>query len=125
MFLWQMPHFWSLALRYREDYKKGGVPVLPIKFGEIFTKYQIGLYMFAYLSLAALSPLFVQTRFFYLVLVIPCVLLMLFEFFRFFLSDISKYWFKFFIKVNLSLLVFLAVPLLDKILGNIMRSYQL
>ena len=125
MFLWQMPHFWALALRYREDYKKGGVPVLPIKFGDHFTKYQIGLYMFVYLSLAVLSPLFVQTRFFYLVLVIPCVLLMLLEFFRFFQSDVSSYWFKFFMKVNLSLLVFLVVPLLDKILGNILRSYQL
>ena len=64
MFLWQMPHFWSLAIRYREDYKAGGVPVLPIKFGENYTKYQIGLYMFAYLTLAVVSPLFVQTRFF-------------------------------------------------------------
>ena len=26
MFLWQMPHFWALAIRYREDYSSGGVP---------------------------------------------------------------------------------------------------
>ena len=26
LFLWQMPHFWALALRYRADYAAGGFP---------------------------------------------------------------------------------------------------
>ena len=28
LFLWQMPHFWALALRYREDYAAGGFPMV-------------------------------------------------------------------------------------------------
>src|SRR5258708_24226165 len=28
LFLWQMPHFWALALRYRGDYAAGGVPIV-------------------------------------------------------------------------------------------------
>ena len=30
MFLWTPPHFWALAIRYREDYKAAGVPMLPV-----------------------------------------------------------------------------------------------
>ena len=30
MFLWTPPHFWALAIRYREDYKAAGVPILPV-----------------------------------------------------------------------------------------------
>lgn len=30
IFLWQPPHFWSLASIYKEDYKKAGIPVVPV-----------------------------------------------------------------------------------------------
>ena len=30
MFLWTPPHFWALAIRYREDYRSVGVPMLPV-----------------------------------------------------------------------------------------------
>src|ERR1044072_5163752 len=33
LFLWQIPHFWALAIRYKEDYINGGIPVLPARFG--------------------------------------------------------------------------------------------
>ena len=29
VFLWTPPHFWSLAIRFREDYAAAGVPMLP------------------------------------------------------------------------------------------------
>jgi protoheme IX farnesyltransferase len=29
VFFWTPPHFWSLAIRYREDYTAAGVPMLP------------------------------------------------------------------------------------------------
>ena len=28
--LWTPPHFWALAIRYREDYAKAGVPMMPV-----------------------------------------------------------------------------------------------
>jgi protoheme IX farnesyltransferase len=28
LFLWQLPHFWALALRYRDDYASGGFPMV-------------------------------------------------------------------------------------------------
>ena len=30
VFFWTPPHFWALALRYREDYAAAGVPMLPV-----------------------------------------------------------------------------------------------
>lgn len=30
VFVWTPPHFWSLAIRYRDDYSKANVPMLPV-----------------------------------------------------------------------------------------------
>lgn len=29
VFLWTPPHFWSLAIKYRDDYRAAGIPMLP------------------------------------------------------------------------------------------------
>ena len=34
VFCWTPPHFWALALRYREDYAAAGIPMLPVAKGE-------------------------------------------------------------------------------------------
>jgi len=44
MILWQPPHFWTLALEHREEYRDAGVPVLPVARGEPYTKILIFLY---------------------------------------------------------------------------------
>jgi protoheme IX farnesyltransferase len=33
VFLWTPPHFWALAIRYRADYERAGVPMLPVVVG--------------------------------------------------------------------------------------------
>ena len=30
VFFWTPPHFWALAIRFREDYERAGVPMLPV-----------------------------------------------------------------------------------------------
>ena len=44
IFLWTPPHFWSLALYRVEDYRKSGLPMLPVTHGSEFTRLQILLY---------------------------------------------------------------------------------
>ncbi|NPA32112.1 MAG: protoheme IX farnesyltransferase [Aquificae bacterium] len=44
MFMWQPPHFWVLALKYREDYKKAGIPTLPVARGVFVTKVKTLIY---------------------------------------------------------------------------------
>jgi protoheme IX farnesyltransferase len=34
VFFWTPPHFWALAVRYREDYERAGIPMLPVVVGE-------------------------------------------------------------------------------------------
>lgn len=114
MFLWQMPHFWSLAIRFRDDYERGGFPVLPVKLGANRTLYHIGLYVFAYVGVALMAPWFLQTHIFYLLLVMPVSMKVLWEFYKYYRKGEGAGWLPFFLWINLSLLVYLAVPVMDK-----------
>ena len=44
LFLWQPPHFWCLSLAYVEDYRRAGIPVLPVSKGYKVTLEQILFY---------------------------------------------------------------------------------
>jgi protoheme IX farnesyltransferase len=44
MMLWQPAHFWALALKIQGEYEKGGVPVLPLVFGDQYTRLYILIY---------------------------------------------------------------------------------
>ncbi|HMN69620.1 MAG TPA: protoheme IX farnesyltransferase [Bdellovibrionales bacterium] len=114
LFLWQMPHFWSLAIRFREDYKQGGFPVLPVTVGVNRALYHVGLYVFAYVGVALTAPFFLQAHLLYLMLVLPISLKVLWEFFKYFQAKESRAWLPFFLWTNLSLLIYLAVPVMDK-----------
>jgi protoheme IX farnesyltransferase len=44
VFFWTPPHFWALSLLMKEEYKRVGVPMLPVVRGEDETRRQIVLY---------------------------------------------------------------------------------
>lgn len=44
IFLWTPPHFWALALYRTEDYRKSGLPMLPVTHGSEFTRLHVLLY---------------------------------------------------------------------------------
>jgi protoheme IX farnesyltransferase len=44
IFLWTPPHFWALALYRAEDYRKSGLPMLPVTHGNEFTRLHVLLY---------------------------------------------------------------------------------
>ena len=54
LFLWQPPHFWALASRYRADYEKAGIPTLPVVRTDKETKWRSLIYVMA---LMIISPL--------------------------------------------------------------------
>jgi len=47
IFIWTPPHFWSLAVRYRDDYEKANVPMLPLVASPVRTTREILLYSVA------------------------------------------------------------------------------
>lgn len=55
IFLWTPPHFWALALYRVEDYRKSGLPMLPVTHGNEFTRLMVLLYTFI-LFAACLMP---------------------------------------------------------------------
>jgi len=57
IFLWTPPHFWALAVRYRDDYQAAGVPMLPAVAGLGSVVRQILLYVVALWALSlVLAP---------------------------------------------------------------------
>lgn len=114
LFFWQMPHFWALAMRFKEDYRSGGVPTLPVALGVEKTLFHMGLWTFLYLILAIASPLFVHASWTYLLLVYPISAMVLVSFGKYYRSRGEQHWLAFFMWTNLSVLVYLAVPVIDK-----------
>jgi protoheme IX farnesyltransferase len=61
VFLWTPAHFYNLALAYKEDYARGGFPMLPVVRGETVTRKHVLYYLAATLlgaaALTALSDL--------------------------------------------------------------------
>ena len=44
IFVWTPPHFWALAIRYRDDYRRADVPMMPTVVGFTRTARQIVVY---------------------------------------------------------------------------------
>ena len=55
IFLWTPPHFWALALYRSDDYRRAGVPMLPVVAGPRETKRQMLIYTLVLVPVA-LAP---------------------------------------------------------------------
>ena len=67
IFLWTPPHFWALALYRVEDYRKAGLPMLPVTHGSEFTRLQILLYTFVLFAACMLPFVYGMSSWIYLV----------------------------------------------------------
>lgn len=54
IFVWTPPHFWALALYRLDDYRKAGLPMLPITHGVALTRLHILLYTIALVAVTTL-----------------------------------------------------------------------
>jgi protoheme IX farnesyltransferase len=66
IFLWTPPHFWALALYRVEDYRKSGLPMLPVTHGNEFTRLQILLYTLVLLAACLMPFIYRMSGWFYL-----------------------------------------------------------
>jgi heme o synthase len=67
IFLWTPPHFWALALYRTEDYRKSGLPMLPVTHGSELTRLHVLLYTFVLLAATLLPVLYGMSGLIYLV----------------------------------------------------------
>jgi protoheme IX farnesyltransferase len=69
IFFWTPPHFWALALRFKDDYKVAGLPMMPLAKGDEVTLSRIFVYTLILFGVSLL-PLLVHFGWIYLVTVI-------------------------------------------------------
>jgi protoheme IX farnesyltransferase len=65
IFLWTPPHFWALALYRSDDYRRAGVPMLPVVAGPRETKRQMLMYTLLLLPVALAPTLLGAVGWFY------------------------------------------------------------
>ncbi|RPH40755.1 MAG: protoheme IX farnesyltransferase [Burkholderiales bacterium] len=67
VFVWTPPHFWALALYRIEDYKRAGLPMLPVTHGPDITRLHILLYTVLLLATSLLPFMIRMSGWLYLV----------------------------------------------------------
>jgi protoheme IX farnesyltransferase len=65
IFLWTPPHFWALSLYRSDDYRRAGVPMLPVVAGARETKRQMLIYTLVLLPVALAPTLLGAVGWFY------------------------------------------------------------
>ncbi|MBF0607788.1 MAG: protoheme IX farnesyltransferase [Magnetococcales bacterium] len=68
MFLWQHPHFWAYAIKYKDDYHRAGIPVLPLSKGVRATMIKTLIYTIVLLPVSLLPYFLEMSGVFYLIL---------------------------------------------------------
>lgn len=68
LMVWQLPHFYAIALFRRGDYKKAGLPTWSVRYGTASTKAQILFWIFVFVLLVPLPTLLGATGYVYLLL---------------------------------------------------------
>ncbi len=66
IFLWTPPHFWALALYRAEDYRRSGLPMLPVTHGSEFTRLHVFLYTLVLFAATLLPFISGMSGWFYL-----------------------------------------------------------
>jgi len=66
IFLWTPPHFWALALYRVDDYRRSGLPMLPVTHGSAYTRLHILLYTLILFAASLLPFLYGMSAWLYL-----------------------------------------------------------
>ena len=56
LFLWQLPHFIAISLYLKEDYRRGGLQVLPVAQGDEAARRHLFAYTVLLVALSLLAP---------------------------------------------------------------------
>jgi protoheme IX farnesyltransferase len=113
IFLWTPPHFWALALYRVEEYRKSGLPMLPVTHGINFTCLQILLYTLILLAACLMPFVYGMSSWLYLIFALVLSLVFVghaFKLWRQYSDQQARQTFKFSL-VHLSLLF--AAMLID------------
>jgi len=108
--VWQMPHFYAIAIYRRAEYKAAGIPLLSVTKGALVTRRRIMIYLFLFLLVVPLPFLLGYTGIVYLVAALGLAIGWLVVAFKEYSdADISRWARRIF---RYSLIILLAMPVL-------------
>jgi heme o synthase len=111
MVLWQMPHFFAIAIYRFSDYSAAGVPVLPVKKGMLTAKVHMLLYTIAFAVVALLFTPFGYTGLAYLIVALICDFSWIFLCIKGFKAEDDKIWARQMFVISLVIITALSVML--------------
>ena len=114
MVVWQQPHALSLALKYRDEYARAGVPVIPVAHGVRATKLRIVIYNVALLGVALLPYFYGMAGLIYLATAIVLSLGFLAHSIKFLFSD-KDYDIRLFLNSIFYFILLFSVMVIDSI----------
>lgn len=109
--LWQMPHFYAIAIFRIQDYKSAGIPVLPIQNGIHTTKIHTLGYIVAFILTLPFLTFFGYTGYLYLVIMLILSFIWLVRGIKGFKTTDNTLWAKNLFKFSLIILLALCVTL--------------
>ncbi len=107
--VWQQPHALSLALKYKDDYAKANIPVVPVVKGVFATKLRIAIYSLILLPVSILPFILNMAGYGYLIVTIISGALFAFFSIRFLLSKKERDMKLFFYSIGYLTTVFVAM----------------
>jgi len=125
IFIWTPPHFWALAIKRRDEYRKAGVPMLPVTHGVQFTKLHIVLYTLMLLAITLLPFVTQMSGYLYLAGSIGLGLGFVYYAMKLYRSKVDEYAMKTFAYSIFYLSALFALLITDHYLREIIRSYFL
>jgi protoheme IX farnesyltransferase len=70
MIVWQMPHFYAIAIKRVKDYKAAGLPIISVERGIHYTKIRAIIYIFLFCLVAPLLTVFGYTGKVYIIVML-------------------------------------------------------
>jgi len=117
IFYWTPPHFWSLALLKANDYRRAGIPMLPVSHGEPHTRRSILLYTLLLIPITLLLSIVGPLGWIYLIAASLLGALFLGFAYRMYREGNNRLAWRLFKYSNYYLALLLAVMVLDAIVG--------
>jgi len=119
VFLWTPSHFWSLAILYRNDYEKAGIPMLPVKTSTKNSAYWVMLHTGSASLVALLLALTPNLGIVYLIPVTIATIDLLVRNIRLIKNPTPQYARSLFISSN----IYLTVVLLSVCIETVLHSF--
>lgn len=119
LFFWQMPHFWLLMMKYSQDYRKAGFPVLTDIFSDDQVKRLIMVWLIASSFISMMLVFFgiFSTLILGGIIILLNIILLMLIFWELFFASIIRYWL-IFVAANLFMFSVLACLLVDRLMSH-------